>query len=678
MNNKQFTSEEEDTFIANISQNYINVSQQRNEIKILIKIFENILNDPYNKKYHDLNLNKIIKKMRKNTILIHVLYEAGFYKSKNGKRLFYDKNRLRHLRLIYNFLIQLLESSTTTQIINDDQDKIMNMIMFKFTDCSVFGYAFDMIKLHCGKHLDQGTNYLNLVKELILHPKQTYDISSLESSSTLAIKYNINKKMAETIFKEMERRNWNCVNSEFIRLHPMNAKKHINTSFNQFYNNNHSIGDMTFMDEMYKHVVNVGISDECINNLKILVQSEEFDSESIQLDYYDNNGNICTMINNKKCTQFINEFTKANNGINKDQSSNSSCKLDECLPLKIIGDVLNRYRVYTENVTENVEQSFHTDIIYEEIGNNYSVIDLLDDFNHLLIEHPNQLHYKYIYNALTNKIYNNNLCDSSTCIMMKRNRRNRSNITQNENKLNELYSNNDHKLIVEQQLLDRIHCYCLHPFRDIKRDDSIASSEMKQNYNKFSSFNEYSYGFRFFYWKYYENKQEIYDPAQSPSAADYIMILRQNVANTNSTLAQWYIKSKYINFKEEMLSNDICVIGEQQWTNLMHISDKHLRSENVKSMYCPRTESARLYEMHYGQQMSQNHLIAMRIYSEFDILQCKFTATFRRNSNDETDIELQKRHRNFYYLARLLRECVECFGTNKSAVNTTLYHGVDK
>ena len=50
----------------------------------------------------------------------------------------------------------------------------------------------------------------------------------------------------------------------------------------------------------------------------------------------------------------------------------------------------------------------------------------------------------------------------------------------------------------------------------------------------------------------------------------------------------------------------------------------------------------------------------------------------------ETDEELKNRHRNFYHLAKYLRECIECFGMDlgeyhtKDNVQLNVFHGLDK
>ena len=56
----------------------------------------------------------------------------------------------------------------------------------------------------------------------------------------------------------------------------------------------------------------------------------------------------------------------------------------------------------------------------------------------------------------------------------------------------------------------------------------------------------------------------------------------------------------------------------------------------------------------------------------------KFNETFRKTSKDETNKQLKKRHKHYYWLARRLRELVECFGMNNEELPDvlSLYRGI--
>eukprot|EP01084_Bolivina_argentea_P227983 385131_1 len=379
-----------------------------------------------------------------------------------------------------------------------------------------------------------------------------------------------------------------------------------------------------------------------------------------------------------------------------------SCDLSNCLCVKIIGDVMKLYDCYIRSISQH-DQNIHTNIakIYDTIGNtyylNYDAVDILNDFNHLLMYHSNQ--FEDIYNIQINTAYNGIDCDLSKCVCMTRNYRNRSTITESVER--SLYLDSDD--MVEQQLLDRIHCYYFHSFHiaykltnkeknNIFDEDTKVSDDQKlnndiydqslaqinnvivskrefcsnivrlhrlnsDNYNSQFATDEvqnklgtYSYGYRFFYWPYYKNNTSMIDRVNLNSPKHLL---------ENQTLKDWYVEGKYKNLEQELLSNGI---NHSQLQQLLQKASKHIKTNYFRQMYCPRTNSAENYAMYNGQLISRKHLIGVMVYCNYDIFQHKFSATYRKIDKKETDSDLKKRHSNYYHVGRLLREIVECFG----------------
>eukprot|EP01084_Bolivina_argentea_P076713 139064_1 len=381
------------------------------------------------------------------------------------------------------------------------------------------------------------------------------------------------------------------------------------------------------------------------------------------------------------------------------------CNLSNCLCFKVITEVLR--------ARENERDFQH---IFESIGNNYNNIELMNDFNHLLSHHSNELEMEEIYNKLVKQIYNNKSCGLAKCSFMRRNHRNRTLITKNEQILNELYHSCED--IVSQQLLDRIHCYFLHSY-DIgykltnQQKIDITNEEIKVNNendtcfdttvlqmneirkltqskykniqcfdrlhnapNKFKTeFTEqkqnvseqYQYGFRFYYWKHSksDHRQWIEDVSARKSFKQY-----QNL----------YIDQKYRNLEDELTNNSVCVISKLQFGQLLQKAQVYVDSDLIKEIFCPRKQSAKCYDMYYEQTMSVEHIISLMVYCNYDELQRKFSETFRKLQN-ETNESLKNRHRNYYFFAKLLRECVGCFGMYREqgiGNHISVFHGIDK
>ena len=74
---------------------------------------------------------------------------------------------------------------------------------------------------------------------------------------------------------------------------------------------------VTFLDSIYQHLQKCNIDNGVINNLKELIDSEQFDTESVSIDIddYGQNGNISTEIKNKQCIATIRKFIANSLGI---------------------------------------------------------------------------------------------------------------------------------------------------------------------------------------------------------------------------------------------------------------------------------------------------------------------------------------------------------------------------
>eukprot|EP01084_Bolivina_argentea_P076716 139067_1 len=126
---------------------------------------------------------------------------------------------------------------------------------------------------------------------------------------------------------------------------------------------------------------------------------------------------------------------------------NYSCNLTECIALKALLNNLQLYNIWmsTMNTLKKSQQPPLN-------GDDYNAVKILNHLNHLLFYHQNQ--FEEIYKMLHANMNNNQICKLSNCLMMRRNHRNRTLITKNEQILNELYHSCED--IVSQQLLDRI------------------------------------------------------------------------------------------------------------------------------------------------------------------------------------------------------------------------------
>ena len=76
-------------------------------IKLLLKIINNIIENPSNTKYQNLNYNKIESKFIKCPCCMDILFYCGFYKSSNGQRLLFRSKTLNKLIQTKDLLLKL-------------------------------------------------------------------------------------------------------------------------------------------------------------------------------------------------------------------------------------------------------------------------------------------------------------------------------------------------------------------------------------------------------------------------------------------------------------------------------------------------------------------------------------------------------------------------------------------
>ena len=366
--------------------------------------------------------------------------------------------------------------------------------------------------------------------------------------------------------------------------------------------------------------------------------------------------------------------------LNSIRNRSTMCVLSECSILKRIIPKLKSYHEFVNNQnnsTTDVEDI--SDVIYGN-DDNYSSINLINDYIHLLMDHGND--FDDIYDTFREQCNDTKLCEMKSCVMMNRNMRDRH--TENDTK-DEAYFNNDNQNdILTQRLFDKLHSYFFHTIQTgyrLSRDErntiidneSKSNEEMKYNENdgysdriamrissilrtkrnnkyrlnstKFSMnsetisshYNDYSFGIRFFYWNSYQHNQLIKDPAHSdtankqPGSHKYgdsfnnWLIGTHNIvppANGDQPLSFWYISNKYQDLKTELLNNAICHISLLQWNLLYAQCLDYQQTILVKNMQCGKSSHAEQYGLDEQCLMHIEHLIAIKVQCDFDV--CRY------------------------------------------------------
>eukprot|EP01083_Nonionella_stella_P187795 690912_1 len=95
-------------------------SEREKGIKLLNKIYSNILNNPSNPKFRDLNFSKIRAKLDKCRPAFYLLFTAGFTQNMDGTRLQWENNQITMKKL------QNANTALQAQIKGEDLDSIGN------------------------------------------------------------------------------------------------------------------------------------------------------------------------------------------------------------------------------------------------------------------------------------------------------------------------------------------------------------------------------------------------------------------------------------------------------------------------------------------------------------------------------------------------------------------------
>lgn len=392
-------------------------------------------------------------------------------------------------------------------------------------------------------------------------------------------------------------------------------------------------------------------------------------------------------------------------------------------------------RLQAEKTNIMTENDLYKLGIYDFINftlDNYSNILLLNDFNHILQFHCNYQQIEGITeNIVTKFVSDDTQCNLKTCLCIKRNHRNKSSLKNNRNELyfinNDYYDNNDEKndglQVVTQQILDRIHCRLVHSFqiyqfrisedkiirnthingnnilhldhnrlktvkdimkskkknlklirgenrmkeskyttqislqnKTLKRQssievDDIMNANNNNNTNKHNNDDQeddvtMNFGKRCFYWKFYASKK-------------------------------WYILKKYDNLKDELLNNILGKISKIQYDDLYESCKLLSRSSKCKQLKAleKNIESFKYYDINKNDLFKIDHIMAICLYCNFDILTNRFVTTFSTNTDDID--KFKKIHREMANWSRLMREICECYGTELNSKNRTFfYHGI--
>eukprot|EP01084_Bolivina_argentea_P184442 318097_1 len=302
---------------------------------------------------------------------------------------------------------------------------------------------------------------------------------------------------------------------------------------------------------------------------------------------------------------------------------------------------------------------------------------ILNNFLHLISEHDDDDEFESIYN----KICATN-CNILHCNVFLRNHRNRNKIRKNDKCFSELFKTTDDTIIAKMQILDKIHCHYVHCY-DIghrltsKERETISTQKRTNDLIKLLSLKHKEYH------RSHEKLQR-FTKSKFVSTIDTHTISQNQKLDTENI--QMYdfgiefeydydIKNKYNSFKKELTSNKSNKISLAQFN-----IERNKATLYFNSTYCQQTMMfVNKYRRKEHFVITIQHILSLLIYCNYDVLQHEFSKTYRAIYKNESKQSIIKRHSEFYFLGKYLKEAVHRLGLSITQGNViSFYHGISE
>ena len=228
---------------------------------------------------------------------------------------------------INNIYSQQLLSDYTHLVTKHGQylEKIHSSIINNkmFTKCNI--KRCDFTTRHQSERRNNDGNKDHALDPILSFYKETMD--SLHFYLFHCFDAGVRTKKPDNNNDDEEEKGDRYFDAEFNRIHRIvSEKRNITKTFDRFKANNttfsivttpvsnHIDGNVdTFLDEIYKHLVAVGVKNHYIEELRYFVNDQQYETDAIQYDVdddNDNDGNIQQHISNKHCIESIKEFVQ--------------------------------------------------------------------------------------------------------------------------------------------------------------------------------------------------------------------------------------------------------------------------------------------------------------------------------------------------------------------------------
>ena len=183
----------------------------------------------------------------------------------------------------------------------------------------------------------------------------------------------------------------------------------------------------------------------------------------------------------------------------------------------------------------------------------------------------------------------------------------------------------------------------------------------------------YSEGFRFYYWPYYKYNNNEFNILYYASSGKPIL-----EGNAGYKLSDFY--GRYSSFKDECLNNastpfeltdflDTLTTAQHKCKNIIHLKRFKCGDYGADDLF------HRCYGISAGSPITAGHILSVLLYTNFTDHSYTFSSTYRKNHLYESVSSLKKRHSEYFWWGKYLRETVEIYGEDmKKRSDIRLFH----
>eukprot|EP01084_Bolivina_argentea_P218250 370395_1 len=407
--------------LAQINQEECNAS-----ITLLIHILGNILKDPNDNKYRNLNWVKISKRLEKCQIGIDLLFSVGFQKSDDGKRLILDNNKmLNTVRVAHKHLLQIIANNITEHSQVRETDTMVQLLNYGYTNQAA-KQAIHM-SMNNKNMSDTYTNDLQTLIEMGFTEQMAIQamhkcnndicvaIQSLLSIDSSSINHADQTEMKHSEFFIPT----GLVLMPDGRIVP---ETNTNSDSNHIQSKNFKVTFYAPKERLNKHVENtnnikenntgMNLSYLLEPNLSRIKHEQHYDkkvvNQLLQLGTASRDQIIKASSMTKNFTNANDVFTTLHDVIDilsddEKQPINDvieitptyGCILSKCKPMKRMTDALFLYQSF---IVCKQQKNNLSDVMFEEMQIEYDIVSALNDFHHLLYFHQHE--FEDIYTTL--------------------------------------------------------------------------------------------------------------------------------------------------------------------------------------------------------------------------------------------------------------------------------------